>query len=153
MADVSRTVGAASDSQDSTILVATPAEQAAQIERVSPKDRRETIDLSKAIYVLGRSRSCDIQLHTATASREHARLVREGGRWAIEPIAHKVVLAGGIRVTRGTVQLTHKMRLKLGEDEFLFLDESAPPSEPEKELTWWGRVLAFFRGLAPKAGG
>jgi pSer/pThr/pTyr-binding forkhead associated (FHA) protein len=151
--DVSRTVGATSDAQDATVLVSSsPAAQAAQLERVAPKDKRGTIELSRSTYVFGRSRSSDIPLFTATSSREHARLVRQGGRWAIEPLAHKTVVAGGVRVTRGTVQLTHKMRLKMGEDEFLFLDESAPPSEPEVGRTWWSRVLAFFQRWAPKAG-
>ena len=152
--ETSRTIGTPDQSQDATVFVApTPAAQAAQIERIAPKDKRQMLDLSQSTYVFGRSRSADIQLYTATASREHARLVRQGGRWAIEPIAHKIVLAGGIRVTRGTVQLTHKMRLKMGEDEFLFLDESAPPSEPEVGRTWWSRVLAWLSRWAPKAGG
>lgn len=151
--DASRTVGATAEPQDATILVPSAATaQVARLERVLPKDQAETFDLTRSTYVFGRSRSSDVRLVTATASREHARISRQGGRWVIEPLAHKTVIAGGVRITRGTVQLTHRMRLKMGEDEFLFLDESAPPSEPEGRQTWWGRVLAFFRGWAPKAG-
>jgi pSer/pThr/pTyr-binding forkhead associated (FHA) protein len=152
--DVSRTAVGSADAQDATVVVpSSPATQAARLERIAPKDKREAMDLRQDGYVFGRSRSSGIPLYTATASREHARLVRQGGRWAIEPLAHKVVVAGGVRVTRGTVQLTHKMRLKMGEDEFLFLDESAPPSEAEVGRTWWTRVLAWLSRWAPKAGG
>lgn len=147
-------MGVSEEAQDATVLIPSAASaEVAKLERVHPRDPVETLELSKSAYVLGRSRGCDIRLVTATASREHARLSRQGGRWVIEPLQHKTVVAGGVRITRGTVQLTHRMRLKLGEDEFLFLDESAPPSAPEGRQTWWERVLAFFRSWAPKAGG
>ena len=74
---------------------------------------------------MGRLPSCDLRLYSQTASREHAQLTARDGRWYLTPVSGKSVLVNGSPV-KEEVPLTHKMRLQLGGDELLFLDESGP---------------------------
>ena len=75
-------------------------------------------------YLVGRAPTSDLRLYSPTASREHARLIRRGAAWYLTPIEGKTVLANGSLVGE-EVRLEHKMRLQLGEDELLVIDEAA----------------------------
>lgn len=82
----------------------------------------ETLDGDQ--YLMGRARTCDIKLFSPTASREHARLTRRADGWYVEPYAGKIVLANG-SVLRQPMRLEHRMRLQLGGDELVVIDQSA----------------------------
>jgi len=98
------------------------AQQALQ--QVEPPGRSQTFYLSRPAYRLGRGESADIRLYSPTGSREHAQLSLRDGAWMLEPAPGKVVLANGTSV-RGSIRLEHRMRIRLGGDEFIFSDESA----------------------------
>jgi hypothetical protein len=96
---------------------------AARLQRMKPAGRSDIVTLDRTHYLLGRLPSCDLRLYSQTASREHAQLSAREGRWYLTPVTGKVVLVNGTQV-KEEVPLTHKMRLQLGGDELLFLDES-----------------------------
>jgi pSer/pThr/pTyr-binding forkhead associated (FHA) protein len=101
----------------------------ARLQRIQPPGRSDVITLDRTHYLLGRLPSCDLRLYSQTASREHAQLSARAGRWYLTPVAGKVVLVNGTQV-KEEVPLTHKMRLQLGGDELLFLDDSGPAATP-----------------------
>lgn len=94
----------------------------ARLQRMQPPGRSDIVSLDRTHYLMGRLPSCDFRLYSQTASREHAQLTAREGRWYLTPVAGKVVLVNGTQV-KEEVPLTHKMRLQLGGDELLFLDE------------------------------
>lgn len=130
--------GVASDSGPPVIAVSlqgTPDDQVlaatmldlpapARLERRQPAERSESIALDRVSYLLGRLRACDIMLYSPTASREHARIIARSSTWYLQPLPDKVVLADGVRIG-GETPLRHRMRLQLGADEFIFIDERA----------------------------
>jgi pSer/pThr/pTyr-binding forkhead associated (FHA) protein len=95
----------------------------ARFQRLQPPGRSDIVTLNRTHYLMGRLPSCDLRLFSQTASREHARLTARDGRWYLTPVPGKLVLVNGSPV-KEEVPLTHKMRLQLGGDELLFLDES-----------------------------
>lgn len=114
------------DFAEHTILLADLQPQAvppARLQRMQPPGRSDIVNLDRTHYLMGRLPSCDFRLYSQTASREHAQLTARDGRWYLTPVAGKVVLVNGTQV-KEEVPLTHKMRLQLGGDELLFLDES-----------------------------
>lgn len=116
------------DFGESTIFLGDPQKLAvsvARLQRMQPPGRSDVITLERTHYLMGRLPSCDLRLYSQTASREHAQLSAREGRWYLTPVAGKVVLVNGTQV-KEEVPLTHKMRLQLGGDELLFLDDSAP---------------------------
>ena len=114
----------------------------ATMQRVQPPGRSEMVSLQRPVYVLGRAHGADIALYSASASREHARIVKREERWFVVSLPGKSVIANGAKV-KGERQLTHKMRVQLGEDEFVFFDETAPAAEEE---------AAADEGSGPAAG-
>jgi hypothetical protein len=123
---------AGGDFTEHTILLSDLQQQAApaaRLQRMQPPGRSDIVTLDRTHYLMGRLPSCDLRLYSQTASREHAQLTARDGRWYLTPVTGKVVLVNGTQV-KEEVPLTHKMRLQLGGDELLFLDESgAPPVE------------------------
>ncbi len=121
------------DFAEHTVLLADLQPQAvppARLQRMQPPGRSDIVNLDRTHYLMGRLPSCDLRLYSQTASREHAQLTARDGRWYLTPVTGKVVLVNGTQV-KEEVPLTHKMRLQLGGDELLFLDESGVtvPSE------------------------
>jgi pSer/pThr/pTyr-binding forkhead associated (FHA) protein len=114
------------EEEEGTVIVSA-GRAVSTLQRVQPPGHSEVIRLDRTSYLLGRSRKCDVPLHSATASREHAQLTLRAGGWYIEPVDDKLVVADGEPV-RGSQRLTHKMRLQLGADELLFFDSVAAVS-------------------------
>ena len=102
----------------------------ARLQRMAPPGRSDIINLDRTHYLMGRLPSCDLRLYSQTASREHAELNVRDGRWYLTPVAGKAVLVNGTQV-KEEVPLVHKMRLQLGGDELLFLDESGATAVQE----------------------
>jgi hypothetical protein len=96
----------------------------ARLERRLPAERAETIELARLGYLLGRLSACDVKLHSPTASRQHARITARDGKWYLQPLPGKVVILDGTSVAE-EVALRHHMRLQLGGDEFVFIEERA----------------------------
>ena len=122
--------GGSGDFTEHTVLLSDlqrPVTTTARMQRLQPPGRSEIVTLDRTHYLVGRLSSCDLRLYSQTASREHAQLTTRDGRWFLTPVAGKVVLVNGTQV-KEEVQLTHKMRLQLGGDELLFLDESGAPA-------------------------
>jgi hypothetical protein len=114
------------DFAEHTILLADLQRQAvpaARLQRMQPPGRSDIVTLDRTHYLMGRLPSCDLRLYSQTASREHAQLTARAGRWYLTPVSGKVVLVNGSQV-KEEIPLTHKMRLQLGGDELVFLDES-----------------------------
>jgi hypothetical protein len=92
--------------------------------------------LERDQYLVGRSQNCDIKLFSKAASREHARLTRHADGWYIEACPDKLVLANGSPVRQPT-RLEHRMRLQMGGDELVVIDQAAAihsPSPPPSAL-------------------
>ncbi len=102
----------------------------ARLQRMQPPGRSDIINLDRTHYLMGRLPSCDLRLYSQTASREHAQLTVRDGHWFLTPVEGKAVLVNGTQV-KEEVPLMHKMRLQLGGDELLFLDESGATSIEE----------------------
>lgn len=118
------------DAEEETVIIARPQRTAGgRLQRLQPPGRSELIALDRSSYTLGRIHTADIELFSATASRQHAQLTQRDGKWYIAPAENRVVRVNGADV-RGEVGLTHKTRLQLGDDELLFLDETAPAEAP-----------------------
>jgi hypothetical protein len=118
--------GGGSDFTEHTILLSDLQKEfvpPARLQRMAPPGRSDIINLDRTHYLMGRLPSCDLRLYSQTASREHAELNVRDGRWYLTPVAGKAVLVNGTQV-KEEVPLRHKMRLVLGGDELLFLDES-----------------------------
>ena len=114
------------EEDDDKTFVMPVSRLAARLERMQPAGRSDMIRLDRSSYRVGRSDTCDIRLYSSTASREHAHLSNRDGKWYVSPLAERVVLVDGEPV-RAEALLTHKMRVKFGGDELLFLDETAVP--------------------------
>ncbi|MCC6764929.1 MAG: FHA domain-containing protein [Deltaproteobacteria bacterium] len=124
---------AGGDFAERTILLSDLQPQGAapaRLQRMQPPGRSDIVTLDRTHYLMGRLPSCDLRLYSQTASREHAQLTARDGRWYLTPVTGKVVLVNGTQV-KEEVPLTHKMRLQLGGDELLFLDESGAPAVQE----------------------
>ncbi|MEO6027183.1 MAG: FHA domain-containing protein, partial [Candidatus Binatia bacterium] len=102
----------------------------ARLQRMQPPGRSDIINLDRTHYLMGRLPSCDLRLYSQTASREHAQLTVRDGHWYLTPVEGKAVLVNGTQV-KEEVPLMHKMRLQLGGDELVFLDESGATSIEE----------------------
>jgi len=122
----------------------------ARLQRMAPPGRSDIVNLDRTHYLMGRLPSCDLRLYSQTASREHAQLTARDGRWYLTPVTGKVVLVNGTQV-KEEVPLTHKMRLQLGGDELVFLDESGPAvvaAAPQGGELGGNRWLLIAIGLA-----
>ena len=121
----SRPSGGEAEDEGATVILQRTSQAPCSLQRLQPAGHgSEVVTLTQDSYVMGRSRSCDIQLYSPSASRQHARLIRRSGSWYLAPEEGRTVLAGGSTV-KDEVRLVHKMRLQLGGDELLFFDESA----------------------------
>jgi len=121
---------AAAGGDDRTVVARHTPKAKARLQRVAPPGRSGVVSLTRTTYVLGRSNTADVPLFSGTASRQHAKLTNHDGKWFIEPLESKLVKANGAPVTAPT-RLMHKMHVQLGEDELIFMDESAPAA-PER---------------------
>jgi hypothetical protein len=146
------------DFAEHTILLADLQRQAvpaARLQRLQPPGRSDIVSLERTHYLMGRLPSCDLRLYSQTASREHAQLTVRDGRWYLTPVSGKVVLVNGSQV-KEEVPLTHKMRLQLGGDELLFLDEGGAKvvaEVPPGAATFAGnRLLLYVIGALVLAG-
>ena len=119
------------DDEEKTVIVARDTSRPrVSLSRVRPPGHSDSVALgSRDAYLLGRAPTSDVRLYSTTASREHARLMRRGDAWFLTPFEGKTVLANGSLV-RDEVRLEHKMRLQLGDDELLVIDEAAAVRAP-----------------------
>ena len=144
------------DFAEHTILLADlqrEAVPAARLQRLQPPGRSDIVNLERTHYLMGRLPSCDLRLYSQTASREHAQLTARAGRWYLNPVPGKVVLVNGTQV-KEEVPLTHKMRLQLGGDELLFLDEggSVAVDDTSRTVTAGHHWLFYVIAAAALAG-
>jgi hypothetical protein len=113
------------DEEKTVLVVRDTNRPRVTLSRVRPAGHSDTVALGpRDAYVVGRAPTSDVRLYSPNASREHARLTRRGAAWFLAPTEGKTVLANGALV-RDEVQLEHRMRLQLGEDELLVIDEAA----------------------------
>jgi hypothetical protein len=112
-----------------------PGSGSAVLKRVSPEEGTgEVVSLSTDDYLLGRSSSCNVRLNSATASRQHARIERRGGEWFLSSVDGKTVVVDG-HPAYDEVRLQSAMKIQLGGDEFLFLQEGSSGEGLEEEET------------------
>jgi hypothetical protein len=121
---------ASDDDEGATVIMTRSTKTPCSLQRLQPPGHgSEVVSLTADSYVMGRSRTCDIQLYSPSASRSHARLVKRGAEWFLQPEEGRAVLAGGSTV-KDEVRLVQKLRLQLGGDELLFFDENAAVAAP-----------------------
>jgi hypothetical protein len=143
------------ESGSETVILPTKVRtQVLELQRVEPPGHLGSVRLERSEYVVGRSKKegCDILLFSGTASRRHAKLQRQSDGWYLSPIEDKPVIANGDLV-KGSIRLTHKMRLRLGGDELVVFDPSMPvqaaassspkPAVPGSRLWLWVGVVVF----------
>jgi hypothetical protein len=105
----------------------------AALRRLAPEEGEgDVVTLAADDYVLGRSHACNVILLSATASRRHARIVRRNGEWFLCPLGGKAVIVDRRPVYEET-PLRHQMKIQLGADEFVFLQEDPGPDEAGQE--------------------
>lgn len=117
------------------------------LERVAPAGTAEVIDLDRPNLVLGRGHGCDVKLRTPTASREHARIFFKDGRWTIAGIERRTFYVDGTRHAGGEFALQGGMRVRLGDDEFVVIDDAGGSAVASGRGGLWARVVSFLRGL------
>ena len=138
------------EEEEGTVILTRDRAVTATLQRMQPPGHSEVIRLDRTSYLVGRSRQCDLPLYSPSASREHARLTFRDAAWYVQPLGGKTVTANGMNV-RDEQRLTHKMRLQLGGDELLFLDERAAASATETRPaapTSTGRVVSVLVAVA-----
>jgi pSer/pThr/pTyr-binding forkhead associated (FHA) protein len=114
-----------------------PGGAPASLRRLAPQEGEgEVIALSGNNYLLGRSHTCNIALLSATASRQHAEIVGRSGAWFLCPVGGKTLIADG-RLVYGEIPLRHQMKIQLGADELLFMQENPDPDRLEREEETW----------------
>jgi hypothetical protein len=102
---------------------ASPYAEPAVLRRLAPQEGAgESVALVLDGNLLGRSHICNIPLLSATASRQHAEIVARDGEWFLSPAGGKMVIVEG-RPVFDELQLRHEMRIRLGGDELVFLQE------------------------------
>ena len=93
-----------------------------------------TLDLSPAgqPVTLGRSRDNTVVLRDEMASRTHAKIYFEDGRWHVRDFGLNGTRVDGHRVN-GAVELSDGQRVKIGEVVLKFVLEPKSPPKPVKE--------------------
>ena len=77
-------------------------------------------------FVVGRRSYCDLVLNDHTVSREHARFVREGGRWRVEDLqSRNGVLINGKRTGYEPVPISDGDVIKIGDATLVFKSDAA----------------------------
>ncbi len=102
------------------------------LQRTAPAEFAGQERLDRSRYLVGRSDTADLRLHSMSASREHARIVRRGAKWVLSALEGKTVLVDD-EVVEDEVELEATMRLAFGEDEFVVLDPSQVKDAPRVE--------------------
>jgi hypothetical protein len=143
---------AAHDDEERTVVLARQVETTVRLERVAPAGEDEVIALDRPSLVLGRGHGCDVKLRTPTASREHARIFFQNGRWTIASLERKTFYVDGTRHAGGEVPLAGGMRLKLGDDEFVVVDTAGGTVPARAGGGPWARMVSFVRGLMGRRG-
>lgn len=88
--------------------------------------------MSADSFVVGRRSYCDLVLNDHTVSREHARFVREGGRWLVEDLqSRNGVWINGKRSGYDPVPIKGGDVVRIGDVSLVFQPD-ASPSEPKK---------------------
>ncbi len=110
-------------------------EAALRIHRQNLREQEQAAKLSAqtlAIYpttVIGRGRSCDIQIFAKKVQKRHATLYRYDGQWFIRPQSSRAqVLVNGEAID-GEVPLKNRDHLEFSGVEFDFIDEYQSASE------------------------
>ncbi|MFP4055407.1 MAG: sigma 54-interacting transcriptional regulator [Candidatus Brocadiia bacterium] len=95
-------------------------------------------ELSDQPMTIGRDLDCDIHLPDAKVSRAHARVAREGDRWALTDLeSRNGTLVNGARVDHHL--LTSLDEVALGDVHLLFVDDEEARHELPPEDTAWVR--------------
>lgn len=95
-----------------------------------------TVDLTEAETTLGREAGNSVMLHSASVSRRHARIVRQGAGFAVEDLGS----ANGVKVngipTVGQTPLKNGDRIDIGEVSLMYDDPaaSAPATARKPEV-------------------
>lgn len=85
-------------------------------------------DLKNSI-VIGRHRKADVVLSKMIVSRQHARVILEGGEWFIEDLdSNNGTFVNGEQITKK--QLSAKDRIQIGRHVFSFEDSVAAGEDP-----------------------
>jgi Nif-specific regulatory protein len=93
-----------------------------------------TLDLSPTgqAVTLGRSRDNTIVLRDELASRTHAKIYFEDGRWHVRDFGLNGTRVDGVRIN-GSVELRDGQRVKIGEVVMRFVLEPKSPPRPVKD--------------------
>lgn len=86
------------------------------LQLLSPGGQRTSIVLDRSPVLIGRQPDNHVILRDNRASRQHARISREGGQWILEDLASRHgTWINGVRITRQTLE--HGDRIEFGVDE------------------------------------
>lgn len=95
------------------------------LEHVIPSDHAGVHRLDKKVSSIGRALECDLRLYSASASRQHASIEQRENDWVLVPMEGRRVLVDG-ELIDAEVVLEPGMRLGLGDDELVVLDQEEP---------------------------
>lgn len=81
---------------------------------------RDGLDLSEEEYTLGRQRGCDIVVHSANASRKHARIIRRHSGYSLQDLGSRNGTAlNGAKITT-TTELTDGDKISIADVHYVF---------------------------------
>ena len=94
-----------------------------------------TIQISKPLITIGREPGNDVVISDPSVSRQHARMVNDGGQWGIEKLAMQNIVTVNQRdVQQATISDRDTIGLGTG-TTFLFLTSSAQPAADQHPST------------------
>ena len=117
------------------------------LEHVLPAEYAGTQEIDKEVVVLGRALECEVRLFSASASRQHARIEQRPDGWYLIPMEGKRVIVDG-RILDGEVMLEAGMRLGLGDDEIVVVDQEEPQPYEESQGVRWQVAIPVALGTA-----
>ncbi len=92
----------------------------------------QEFDLPRGTTLIGRSYDCHVTIEDALVSRQHARIEVDGDRVTLFDLGSRngVKVNGG--AIKGSAELRHGDRVRIGTQELLFTADEGRPTEPSK---------------------
>lgn len=92
----------------------------------------QEIDLPQGDTLIGRSASCQVTLDDPLVSREHARIHIESAAASVEDLGSRNGMRLNGRLVDGSAPLSNGDRLRIGTQEFVFLELPASAERPAR---------------------
>jgi ABC transport system ATP-binding/permease protein len=117
--------------------------------------RRTVLPLVRDEVLIGRSQDATVRLKEKNVSRRHARLVRDGARFAVEDLGSFTGTRLNGEKVRGRRPISEGDLIQIGEYDLTIEagpgEKTLPPAAPATSKPWVGPVLVIAIVLAAAA--